>query len=94
MRTVIGPCEEGSVATVATSGGEDTAPATITTTLYDLIAALQEVVEPGEDVLVVATVVSLLRAGRIRRVVGGLGQDNAYEPEACRRKRARSSVLA
>jgi len=48
MRTVIGPREEGSVATVETSGGEDTAPATITTTLYDLIAALQEVVEPGE----------------------------------------------
>ena len=48
MRTVISPCEEGSVATVETSGGEDTAPATITTTLYDLIAALQEVVEPGE----------------------------------------------
>jgi hypothetical protein len=48
MRTVIGPHEEGSVATVETSGGEDTAPATITTTLYDLIAALQEVVEPGE----------------------------------------------
>ena len=44
MRTVIGPREEGSVATVETSGGEDTAPATITTTLYDLIAALQEVV--------------------------------------------------
>ena len=69
MRTVIGPHEEGSVATVETSGGEDTAPATITTTLYDLIAALQEVVEPGEGGLVVATVVSMLRAGRIRRVV-------------------------
>ena len=85
MRTVIGPHEEGSVATVETSGGEDTAPATIMTTLYDLIAALQEVVEPGEgaplnwrpsadavagkDRLVVATMVSMLRAGRIRRVV-------------------------
>src|SRR6266851_5396816 len=86
MRTVIGPREEGSVATVATSGGEDTAPATITTTLYDLIAALQEVVEPGEDGLVVATVVSMLRAGRIRRVVRGLGQDSASEPETCRRQ--------
>ena len=107
MRTVISPCEEGSVATVETSGGEDTAPATITTTLYDLIAALQEVVEPGEggtlscapsadavagngaslnwrpsadavagkDRLVVATMVSMLRAGRIRRVVR-----NAVEP--------------
>jgi hypothetical protein len=75
MRTVIDPREEGSVATVATSGGEDTAPAAITTTLYDLIAALQEVAEPGEDELVVATVVSMMRAGRIRRVARGWGQD-------------------
>ena len=94
MRTVIGLREEGSIATVETSGGEDTTPAAITTTLYDLIAALQEVVEPGEDRLVVATVVSMLRAGRIRRVVRGLGQESVYEPEACRRQSARSSILA
>jgi hypothetical protein len=94
MRTVIGPREEGSVATVATSSEEDTTPATIKTTLYDLIAALQEVVEPGEDGLVVATVVSMLRAGRIRSVVGGLGQESASEPEACRRQSARSAILA
>jgi len=91
MRTVIGPREEGSVMTIAKSGGEDTAPTTITTTLYDLIAALQEVVEPGggaplnwrppadavagNDRMVVATVVSMMRAGRIRRVVRGSGQD-------------------
>src|SRR5262249_24262614 len=74
MRTVIGPREEGSVATVETSGGEDPAPATITTRLYDLIAALQEVVEPGEDGLVVATVMSMLRAGRIHSLVRGWGQ--------------------
>jgi hypothetical protein len=94
MRTVIGPCEEGSVATVATSGGEDTAPATITTTLYDLIAALQEVAEPGEEGLVVPIVVSMLRAGRIRSVARGFGQDSVSEPEACRRRSARSSILA
>ena len=110
MRTVIGSHEEGSVATVETSGAEDTAPATITTTLYDLIAALQEVVELGEggtlscapsadavagnDRLVVATVVSMMRAGRIRSVVGGLGQDSTSEPEAYSRQSARSSILA
>ena len=94
MCTVIGTREEGSVATIATSGGEDTAPATITTTLYDLIAALQEVAEPWEDELVVATVVSMLRAGRIRSVVRGWGQDSVYKPEACRRQSARSSILA
>ena len=74
MRTVIDPHEDGSVATIETSSGEDTAPATITTTLYDLIAALQGVVEPGEDGLVVATVVSMMRAGRIHSLVRGWGQ--------------------
>jgi hypothetical protein len=65
MHTVIDPFENGGVVTVEPSGGKDAAPATITTTLYDLIAALQEVVDPGEDALVVATVVSLLQAGRL-----------------------------
>jgi hypothetical protein len=83
MSTVMAPFEEGGVETVKISGREDEAPATITTTLYDLIAALQEVVHPGEEALVVATVVSLLRAGQIRRVARGLGQDNAYERAAC-----------
>ena len=53
-----------------TSGGEDAIPATITTTLYDLIAALQDVVQPGEDALVVATMVHLLCTGRITLLSG------------------------
>ena len=51
--------------TLQTSRGEDAIPAPITTTLYDLIAALQDVVPPGEDALVVATMVHLLCTGRI-----------------------------
>src|SRR5215471_19478833 len=43
-------------------------PTSGTTTLYDVIAALQEVVEPGEDALVVAIVDVWLRSGRIRFV--------------------------
>ena len=54
-----------SGSTLKMSGGEDAIPATITTTLYDLIAALQDVVQPGEDALVVATMVHLLCTGRI-----------------------------
>src|SRR5262249_50810069 len=65
MSTSMAPCEGGGEEIVVTSGGAAAVPATITTTLYDLIAALQEVVRPGEETLVVATVVSLLRAGRI-----------------------------
>ena len=48
-----------------TSGGEDAIPATITTTLYDLIAALQDAVQPDEDALVVAAMVHLLCTRRI-----------------------------
>jgi hypothetical protein len=65
MHTVIDPFDAGGVETFDMSSGEEAAPATITTTLYDLLAALQEVVDPGEDALVVAIVVSMLRAGRL-----------------------------
>ena len=54
-----------SDSTLETSGGEDAIPATITTTLYDLIAAIQDVVQPDEDALVVATMVHLLCTRRI-----------------------------
>ena len=38
----------------------------ITTTLYDVFAALQTAVAPEEDDVVVAIVVAWLRAGRLR----------------------------
>jgi hypothetical protein len=40
-------------------------PPRLTTTLYDLLAALHEVVGPEEDALVVATVQHLLQSGRL-----------------------------
>ena len=42
------------------------APTRVTTTLYDVIAALQTVVEPEADDLVVALVAAWLRSGRLR----------------------------
>jgi hypothetical protein len=42
------------------------APTRVTTTLYDVIAALQTVVEPEEDDFVVALVADWLRSGRLR----------------------------
>jgi hypothetical protein len=42
------------------------APTRVITTLYDVIAALQTVVEPEEDDLVVAIVAAWLRSGRLR----------------------------
>jgi hypothetical protein len=38
----------------------------VTTTLYDVMAALQSVVEPEEDAVVVAIVAAWLRSGRLR----------------------------
>jgi hypothetical protein len=47
---------------IATSPATTT---TVTTTLYDLIAAIQTTVEPQDDNLVVATVWHLLRSGQV-----------------------------
>jgi hypothetical protein len=42
------------------------APTTIETSLYDLIAAISDEVEPGEEDLVTAMAVHLLHSGRAR----------------------------
>ena len=44
---------------------ETDTPTCLTTTLYDLITALHDVVAPHEDALVVAIVARWLRTGRI-----------------------------
>ena len=43
-------------------------PSSGTTTLYDVIATLQEVAEPEEDAVIVAIVDAWLRSGRLRFV--------------------------
>ena len=40
-------------------------PTTIHTTLYDLMSAMHDVAEPGDEALVVPSVLHLLRTGRI-----------------------------
>jgi hypothetical protein len=63
MNSLIAPFE---VQTATTTGVRKAqAPSCITTTLYDLIAAMQTVVGPRQDDLVVATVVHWLRTGRL-----------------------------
>jgi hypothetical protein len=42
------------------------ASTTIVTTLYDLIEAISAEVEPGEDDLIIATVMHLLNSGRVK----------------------------
>lgn len=63
---------------------EADAPTGLTTTLYDLMAALHTVVAPHEDALVVALVARWLRTGRITL----LGK------AASRRRLRRSATLA
>src|SRR2546425_8101974 len=58
MTTSIDPVETGVIAPAALATS-----ATVTTTLYDLIATIQDIVGPGNDRLVVATVVHMLSAG-------------------------------
>lgn len=43
----------------------------VRTTLYDLIVAIQEVVPEEADTLVVATVLALLRSGRLHEADDG-----------------------
>ena len=62
MATVL---EGGEMAPVAAGIQRVETPSRCTTTLYDLMAALQDLVGPDDDALVVATVVHLLRSGRL-----------------------------
>ena len=57
MHTVM---ESSTVADVPAGSTGGKMPARITTTLYELIEAIQEVVDPQDDALVVATMVHLL----------------------------------
>ena len=67
MNAVVTPQQEQVVGAGQTAAE---APARLTTTLYDVIAALQSVVEPDEDGLVVAVVGHWIRSRHITRVGG------------------------
>jgi hypothetical protein len=55
----------GQVAIIAKGVRKEETPSRATTSLYELIATLQAVVNPHDDALVVATVVHLLCSGRL-----------------------------
>ena len=63
MNTVGDPYQVRAVETVETVEGSE-ALAIITTTLYDLITAIQDTVEPGEEGLVVPTILYMLSVSR------------------------------
>ena len=57
--------ERDELAHVGTRMQGEATPSCLTTTLYDLIAAMQDRLSPDDDTLVVATVMHLLRSGRL-----------------------------
>ena len=57
--------ERGKVETRRRERQEEAMPSRLCTTLYDLMVAIQDVAGPEDDALVVATVVHLLRSGRL-----------------------------
>jgi len=65
MQSMLEPVAAAWRGTVETAWVEAAVPAAITTTLYDLIAAIRTAVAPDDDPLVVTTVVHILRSRRI-----------------------------
>jgi hypothetical protein len=77
--------KSGEVDIRAKGGRQAETPTRITTTLYELIAALQNVVDPDADALVVATVMHLLRSGQLTFV----GKTRTYPCQSRHEMRAR-----
>ena len=57
--------EPGEVVKVVCSMQGEATLSRLTTTLYDVIAAIQDVLSPDDDALTVSTVVHLLQCGRL-----------------------------
>jgi hypothetical protein len=57
--------ESPALPAVPRARAKPASPTALTTTLYDLIAALQDAAGPDEDDLVVVTVLHLIDAGRL-----------------------------
>ena len=81
MNAVIDAVEQATLGTdIATPG----APAYITTTLYELMAALQTVGEPDEDELLVAIVDFWVHTGRITFCRGSTRERGSVAHGLCR----------
>ena len=92
MQTVMMPSKVEGGETGAQAVATPTCPVT---TLYDLIAAIQDVVGPEDDALVVATVVHLLRSRQLTRMsIRGCAQVPAgiFPPKSHRPTVARVAV--
>lgn len=77
MNALVNFYEAASETRPAIDTSENAASASTTTTLYDLISALQDTVEPGEETYIVPIITQWLRSGRLRfdRDLGPLMRD-------------------
>jgi hypothetical protein len=74
---------------------EETTPPRLATTLYDVIAAIQDVLRPDDSALVVATVVDLLRCRRLTwlgKTIEPLGQSRQEAMQAMQRVPPRTTA--
>lgn len=62
---------------------EETGLSCVSTTLYDLIAAMHDSVESNDDAVVVATIDHMLRAGRIAFLNHGIVLDRIQSLTFC-----------
>jgi hypothetical protein len=68
-------------------------PTALRTTLYDLIAALQDAAGPDEDTLVVAAVVHLMRSQRLTWRRDRLERHHSGQDRSCGHYSRRQSML-
>jgi hypothetical protein len=62
---------------------EETGLSCVTTTLYDLIAAMHDIVGSNNDTVVVTTIDQMLRAGRIAFLDNGMAHDRIQSLTFC-----------
>ena len=87
--------ERGELAQVGTGMQGEAPSSRLTTTLYDVIAAIQDELSPDDDTLVVATVVHLLQSGRLTwlgKASEHLGQSQRAAMWAMRRVSPRTTA--
>jgi hypothetical protein len=76
----------GAVSTTSRGRPRETRPSPLPITLYDLITAIQDVVGPEDDELVLATVRHLLDAGRLMgHGIGFIGTYRSAKRRCCRK---------
>jgi hypothetical protein len=88
------PVMKGAEVATGTTGMQPVeTPSCLTTTLYDLMTEIQDVVGTTNDALVVTTVVQLVRSGRLTWCGKARAHRNQAGPEATRARQGACRAL-